>query len=287
MPRDYQKLELVKEKNDLKINKETLQENTGSLKGKLLPTDIGLLVTDYLMENFTRVMDYSFTAEMEKDFDEIAEGHKEWTKALKLFYTPFHKEIEASAEDKEYVTGERALGNDPKTGKPVIAKLGRYGPMIQIGVLEDEEKPKYAKLQSGQSIETISLEDAMTLFNLPRDLGEIEGKKVRTSIGRFGPYIQVGPTFVSLKKEDDPYTITLNRALELYELKMEADANRLIQDFGDIQVLNGRWGPYISKGKENYKIPKGTDAKTLTLDEIENIITNSVDKPKKKFPKKK
>ncbi len=284
LPRTYRKLDLSDKKE---ITKETLQENTGSLKGKLLPTDIGSLVTDYLMENFTRVMDYSFTAEMEKDFDEVAEGRKEWSNLLKQFYKPFHKEIEASEGNTDYVTGERALGMDPKSGKPVIAKLGRYGPMIQIGVNEDEEKPRYAKLQAGQSIETISLDDAMTLFNLPREIGDIGELKVKVNIGRFGPYIQVGSTFVSLKKEDDPYTITLDRAKELYSEKLEKDANRLILDFGEIQVLNGRWGPYISKGKENYKIPKNTDAKSLTLQEIEDIITNSADKPKRKFPKKK
>jgi DNA topoisomerase-1 len=272
LPRNYVKMELDATG---KIDKETLEEATGSLKGKMLPTDMGMLVNDFLLENFPKVMDYNFTAEIEKDFDEIAEGQREWKNVMDIFYKPFSKDIEESKEKKEYITGERLLGTDPATKKPVYAKMGRYGAMVQIGSNDDEEKPKYAKLQPTQSIETISLEEGLALFALPRILGNYEGNDVKASIGRFGPYVQFGSTFVSLKKEDDPYTVTLARAVELYQEKLESIANRTIQDFGDIQVLNGRFGAYIKKGSNNYKIPKGTDPRSISLDEINNIIENT------------
>ncbi|MCB9033169.1 MAG: type I DNA topoisomerase [Chitinophagales bacterium] len=281
-PRNYNQLNLDNKGN---LKTETLVENTGSQKGKLVPTDMGLLVTDYLLDNFPKVMDYSFTADIEKDFDLIADGDKNWVAVMDVFYKPFHKEIEVSADKKEFLNAERELGTDPKSGRRVSARIGRYGPMVQIGNTDDEEKPRYAKIPAHLTIETITMEDALILFQLPRTLGEFEGMQVKANTGRFGPYVQFGSTFVSLKKEDDPYTVTLDRAIELYHEKLESIAKRTIHDFGDIQVLNGRWGAFIKKGKENYKIPKGTDAYKMTMEEVMNIIENSAVAPKAKAKK--
>jgi DNA topoisomerase-1 len=226
-------------------------------------------------------MDYGFTADIEKEFDRIAEGDTDWVKMMDQFYEPFHKEVETSIAIKERVTGERALGIDPASGKPVIARLGRYGPMVQIGTAEDEEKPRFAKLQDGQSIETISLDDALELFKLPRVVGEFEGAVIKTNIGRFGPYLQHASVFVSLPKEDSPYTVTQERAIELIEKKRVDAAMKSMHVFSDgIEVLRGRFGPYIKKGKENYKIPKGMDAETITEEQCLQIIADSGE-PKK------
>jgi DNA topoisomerase-1 len=263
------------------VQKTITDESTGSLKGKLVPTDIGLLVNDYLTEHFKRVMDYGFTADIEKEFDRIAEGDTDWVKMMDQFYEPFHKEVETSIAIKERVTGERALGIDPASGQPVIARLGRYGPMVQIGTAEDEEKPRFAKLQDGQSIETISLDDALELFKLPRVVGEFEGAVIKTNIGRFGPYLQHASVFVSLPKEDSPYTVTQERAIELIEKKRVDAAMKSMHVFSDgIEVLRGRFGPYIKKGKENYKIPKGMDPETITEEQCLQIIADSGE-PKK------
>ncbi len=267
-----------------KISKVEKTEITGAEKNKLFPTDIGNLVNDFLVENFNQVLDFGFTADVEKQFDEIAEGHKAWSKMIDEFYKPFHQTVETTTKESKKVTGERLLGEDPATGKPVLAKMGRYGAMIQIGATESEEKPRFAKLRANQSIETITFDEAMELFKLPREVGEFEDKVIKVSIGRFGPYVQHDSKFVSLKKEQDPYTITHEEAVELIKAKREADANKFIAEFKehDIQILNGRFGPYIKKGKDNYKIPKGMTAETLTEAEVLEIVKGG---PAKKSPR--
>jgi DNA topoisomerase-1 len=257
--------------------REVVQESTGSLKGKLLPTDIGILVNDYLTEHFGRVMDFSFTANIEKEFDRIAEEGVDWVKVMDDFYQPFHENVEHSIAHTEKVTGERVLGEDPTSGKPVIARIGRFGPMIQIGRVEDEEKPRFASLMEGQSIHSISFDEAMELFKLPRLVGEYEGQPIKANTGRFGPYIQHGKLFVSLK-EDTPFSVDEARSIELIEIKREQEANKFISSFGDIEVLNGRFGPYIKQGKNNFKIPKGTDPKTLTEETCKAIIVATPEK---------
>jgi DNA topoisomerase-1 len=283
--REYKVFSLLEQSLNEKVKTETY----GAEKNKLFPTDIGMVVNDYLLEYFPNILDYNFTASVEEKFDNIAEGKVVWNKMIDEFYTPFHTNINEALEVSGRKSGERHLGEDPKTGKPVIVKIGRYGPMAQIGTNDDDEKPKFAGLRRDQHIETITLEEALELFKLPRDLGEYEGKKVVAAIGRFGPYVRHDGKFYSLKKNiDDPYTIELNRAIELIEEKREADKNKIINIFntddGEIQVLNGRFGPYISFNKKNFKIPKDKDAKTLTVEECIDLIKNP---PAKKSRKKK
>ena len=279
--RAYRVLTLAKD-NITKIEK---TEITGAEKAKLFPTDIGNLVNDFLVENFGAVLDFGFTADVEKQFDEIAEGHKVWTKMIDDFYKPFHQTIETTTKESKKVTGERQLGVDATTGEPVLAKMGRYGAMIQIGATEDEKKPRFAKLRANQSIETITFDEAMELFKLPRVVGQFEDKDIKVSIGRFGPYAQHDSKFISLKKEQDPYTITLDETIELIKAKREADINKFIMEFKDhdIQVLNGRYGAYIKKGKDNYKIPKGKQADLLTEAECLEIVSAG---PSKKSPRR-
>lgn len=281
--RNYSKLTLT----EGKISKKELVEIVGSEKSKLFPTDIGMVVNDYLMEQFPKILDYNFTADVEKDFDDIAIGDLEWQKMIDMFYHPFHNTIETALEISGRQSGERNLGNEPKTGKPVIVKIGRYGPMAQIGENNDEEKPQYAALRRDQHIETITLDEALELFKLPRDIGEFEGKKVVAAIGRFGPYIRHDSKFYSLKKGiDDPYSVELNRAIELIEEKREAEKNKTIGSFedekGEIQILNGRFGPYITFNKNNYRIPKGVDASKLTLQDCKEIIEKTPVKKSKR-----
>ncbi len=264
------------------IKKEKIKEKYGYEKAKLFPTDIGMVVNDFLVKYFEKIMDYGFTANVEQKFDEIAQGNEDWTKMLEDFYEPFNQNVENTLENSERSTGERLLGTDPKTGKPVYVKIGRYGPMVQIGESlsreeqkETDEKPMFAGIPKGISMNDITLEQALELFKLPRTLGEYEGKKVVVGIGRFGPYIRHDNKFVSLKKGiDDPYTIELDRAIELIEEKRKADKEKIINIFDEegIEVLNGRWGPYIKYQKKNYKIPKNTDAKTLTVDDCKKLI---------------
>lgn len=262
------------------ITSASLTEKVGTEKAKLFPTDIGILVNDFLMEHFPQIMNYDFTANIEEKFDKIAEGNEEWVKTIDNFYKPFHSNVEDTSENAERVTGERELGIDPTTGKRVIARLGKYGPMIQIGETdkdnENAEKPIYAKLLPGQSIETISLEDALTLFELPKTVGYFENKEIKANIGRFGPYVQHDKLFVSLKNID-PKKITEEEAIELILAKREQEKNKYIQVFEKegIEVLNGRFGPYIKQGKNNFKIPKTSDPKLLTLEECLEIINNS------------
>jgi len=253
-------------------------EITGAEKAKIFPTDIGLVVNDFLIKYFKAIIDYNFTAQVEKQFDEIAEGKLVWTKMIDEFYRPFHDKIEDVINTSERARGERIIGTDPATGKPVSAKIGRFGPFVQIGEMNEksEEKPSFASLRRGQSIETITLEEALKLFELPRDLGEYENKKVSVGVGRFGPYIKHDNSFVSLKKGvDDPLTVTLDRAIELINEKREQAEKSIIKVFEsdpEVKVKEGRWGPYISYKKGNYKIKKGTDINQLTLDECKKII---------------
>jgi DNA topoisomerase-1 len=258
-----------------------LTENTGVEKNKLFPTDTGTLVTRFLVEHFPDVLNYNFTAGVEEEFDEIAEGKKQWRKMLGGFYKPFHQQIEKTGKEADYVRSERLVGNDPVSGKPIYARLGKFGPLVQKGEsaksteTEGEEKPLFANLKKGQSIETITLDEALELFKLPRIVGTYEGKELKAASGSFGPYILHDGLFVSIPKTDDPITIEQDRAIELIEAKRKANREKLISDFGDVQVLNGRWGPYIAKGKENFRIPKGTDAAKLTLEEVMKIVDSS------------
>ncbi len=274
-----------------KVANEVKTEITGAEKSKLFPTDIGSVVTDFLIENFGSVLDYNFTADVEQQFDRIAEGKKEWHQMIDDFYKPFHATVETTTTEAKRATGERELGNDPVSGEPVIARMGRYGPMVQIGKQDENDetkKPRFAKLRPTQSIETITLEEAMELFKLPRVLGTADNKDVKASIGRFGPYVQLDKTFASIPKDKDPYTITLEDALTLIRAKEEANASKVIHNFEEegIQVLNGKYGPYIKKGKDNYRIPKDKSAEHLTIEEVQMIIGEQ-GPTKKSFKRKK
>lgn len=268
------------------IERTTKTEVTGREKNKLFPTDIGMVVTDFLKDHFEHIMDYHFTAEVEEQFDDIARGKINWTEMIRGFYGNFHHNVEDTLEHSDRATGERILGEHPVSGKKVLARIGRFGPMIQVGdEKEDGEKPQFASLQGTQSIHTITLEEALELFKLPRTLGDYEGDPVKANTGRFGPYVQHGKLFVSLKKEDDPMTIQLDRAIELILEKREVEANKLIKEFPgnkDVQLLNGRYGAYLKIGKDNYKLPKGTEAASLTLEECLAIAADPANAPKKK-----
>ena len=274
---------------DNQIVNEKLTENYGADKNKLHPSDIGRVVTEFLIEHFSEIMDFGFTASVEKEFDEIAEGMKNWSQMIDDFYQPFSKNVTKTLENAGRATGERALGNDPKTGKPIIARIGRFGPMVQIGEQNDEEKPRFASLSKGQNINNITLEEALDLFKMPRILGVYEDKDVKANIGRFGPYVQHLKMFVSIPKDEDVMTIELDRAIELIEAKKIADANRIIKKFEedpDTEILNGRWGPYIKSGKKNYKLPKDLeDPSKLTLEEVKHIMENQPAKGKRKAKK--
>jgi DNA topoisomerase-1 len=277
-------------KND-RIEKLQEQENTGAEKSKLFPTDLGLVVTDFLKQYFDDIMDYHFTARIEEEFDEVAQGKMVWSKMIDDFYNPFKKDVENTIENAERIRGERELGVDLPSGKKVIARMGRYGPMVQIGDVNDEEKPRFAKLKNTQSIETISYDEAMELFRLPRNLGEFEGKEVSVNIGRFGPYIAHDGKFYSLGKDFDPYTISFEQATPLIVEKREAKEQRTIKIFEKekIQLLRGPYGPYIKQGLRNYKLPKEKQdtAADLTLEEVKAIIEDVKANPPKRVPRKK
>jgi len=254
----------------------TKTEITGKEKSKLFPQDIGMIVNDFLIENFSEIVDYNFTAEVEEQFDEIALGNLKWTGMIKKFYTPFHKTVTNTLENKERKTGVRVLGNHPETGEPVTVRMGRFGPVAQIGDSGNNEKPRYASLSKSQLLETITLDEALNLFRLPRSLGEYEDGEMVVGIGKFGPYIRYKNKFFSLKKGvDDPYIITFERAVEIILEKNESDKKKVIKDFGDIRLLNGRYGPYLTKDKQNFRLPKGTDAEKLTEDDCIKIIKDS------------
>lgn len=259
-------------KNDIK---EEIKSTKNSIeKKKLIPTDIGCVVNDFLMINFSKIMDYHFTANVEKEFDEIAAGKIIWTKSIDTFYKDFIEDVEKAAQKTDKKVGERELGIDPKSGKPVYVKIGRYGAVAQIGSASDQEKPTFAALQNGQSIETITLEEALNLFKLPMNIGIFENENVSVAVGRFGPYIKYGNTFVSIPKDENPLEITLKRATELILEKRFSDKNREIKKFENegILILNGRYGPYISYKKKNFKIPKNVEPKDLTLEMCKEII---------------
>ena len=278
--REYQQLTL--QMPITKVETKTLTEITGTEKKKLFPTDIAMVVNDFLTEYFSNVLDYSFTAEVEKEFDEIAQGGKQWEKMLHDFYSQFHPKIESTGEvDRTTIQNDRRLGDDPKSGLPVIARLGKFGPMVQIGETDGEEKPKYSSLRKGQFIETLSLEEALELFKLPREVGEYEGEEIVAAIGRFGPYVRHKGKFASLTREDDPLTIGTERAVELIEAKRKLDAEKYIKVFDenpDIQVLKGRYGPYIKAGKKNVKIPKDRKPEELTLEECVTLAEAAPEK---------
>lgn len=240
------------------------------------PSDVGRAVAKFLTGHFMQYVDYDFTAKLEDELDAVAAGEAAWVPLMERFWRPFKATVEEKSEsvDRSEATGARLLGTDPKTGKPVSVRLGRYGPYAQIGHMDDEEKPKYASLRPGTSMHTITLEEALPLFNLPRTLGEVDGKTVTVAIGRFGPFAKLGDTYASLGKEDDPYTITFERAVELVRAKEEMIANRTIKTFPgtEIQVLNGRFGPYITDGEKNGKIPKDRDPASLTQAECEALL---------------
>ncbi len=272
---------LILKNNEIKVEEKA--ENTGAEKAKLFPTDIGTVVNDFLVDQFPNILDYGFTAKVESEFDDIAEGKLQWQEMMKRFYKPFHENVVVTIESAQRATGERELGTDPVTGKTVIARIGRFGPMIQIGASDDPDK-KFASLRAEQSIGNITLEEALKLFELPRKLGEWDGEQIVVSVGRFGPYAKHGSTFASLKvKEgDDPYTIEFDRAKQLIEEKRAGVIANMLLSFPErpeVQVLNGRFGPYIKSGRDNYKIPKGKDPKSLTLEEIDTIIAEAPAKP--------
>jgi len=257
-------------------------------KSKLFPTDIGTVVNDFLIEYFPDILNYNFTADVEKEFDSIADGKIEWTKSIDKFYKKFHPIVEDTMKNSERKVGERILGVDPKSGRQLSVKIGKYGPLAQIGTVEEEEKPVFASLRKEQSIESITFEEALDLFKLPRQVGEFEDKVMTVAIGRFGPYIRHDSTFYSLPKTDDPMDVTAERAIEIIEEKREVEKNRIIQTLGEngeIQVLNGRFGPYFTFEKVNYKIfPKGTDPTMLTLEKCQELIAAQPEAANKKKP---
>ncbi|MDR0713812.1 MAG: type I DNA topoisomerase [Bacteroidales bacterium] len=272
------------------VNKEIRTEITGLEKAKLFPSDIGMIVNDFLLNHFTNVMDYNFTASVEKEFDEIAEGKLDWTKMIDKFYRPFHDKVEDTVKTSERSVGERKLGVDPESGRPVIAKIGKYGPLVQIGEASDDEKPRFAGLRKNQRLDSITLEEALELFKLPRKVGQYEDKDITASTGRFGPYLLHSAKFYSLRPAtDDPLSITLERSIEVIEAKREADRNRLLKKFDedpDLLVLKGRFGPYLSYKKENYKFPANSDATLISYDECMKIVTEKSNRFGKKTAKK-
>ena len=272
---ESRKYSIITLKNN-KITAKEGKETIGAEKGKLLPTDIGIVVNDFLLEYFPDIMDYNFTATVEKDFDEIADGKKPWVNLIKDFYAEFEPQIENIVQTKsEHKVGERVLGTDPASGKPVSVKIGRFGPIVQIGSASDEEKPRFAQMKPGQTLETITLDEALNLFSLPRTLGEFEGEGVSIGAGRFGPYIKYGAAYVTLPKTYDPLTISLDEATALILEKRKAEAERVIKTFDNepaLQVLNGRFGPYIAYNGSNYKLPKNVTPAELSLEECLEIV---------------
>jgi len=273
-PRDV----IVYNLKDGQVNREVIQEKTGADRGKLVPTAAGQVVSDFLTNHFDQIVDYGFTAKVEEEFDEIAQGKLERNSMLEDFYKPFHQLItESGGIDRSTVAQAREIGIDPKTNKPVLARFGRYGPMLQLGSNENpEDKPQFAPLPAGKKIETVTLEEALHAFKLPRVLGTTtDGDDIKANIGRFGPYVQIGKLFVSIKPLD-PHTITLQEALELYKEKLKAEAEKNIADFGDgIKVLKGRYGPYITDGKKNAKIPKDTEPASITHEQAKELLASA------------
>ena len=261
---------------DGQITRSVRHEKTGAEKKKLLPENIGIVVTDFLAANFADILDYGFTAQVEESFDKVAKGRLSWDKVISDFYGPFHKEVDGSLQDQEHTRSERLIGYDPVSGKPISARIGRFGPLLQKGTSDDPDK-QFVSLRKGQLIETITLEDALQLFALPRVVGHYGDAEITTAIGRFGPYVKYDGHFVSLAKGQDPYTLTEEQAIALIEESRNKETKKVIADFPDagIQILNGRYGPYLKKGKENYRIPKKQDAASLTLEDCLAIISKA------------
>ena len=263
---------------DGKITTDKKSEVFGVEKGKLIPTDVGMVVNDFLVKYFPSIMDYNFTARVENEFDEVAKGNVVWNKEIADFYDGFHPSIsQVSSLRLERKVGERLLGNDPKTGLPVMVKIGRYGPLVQMGTADDKTKPRFASLQKGQSIETITLEEALKLFDLPRELGDFEGSAVTIGVGHYGPYVKHNGKYVSIPKDMSPTAISLDEAIELIMAQRENEAKKVLKTFDEepeLMVLNGRYGPYIVYKKQNIKIPKGKDAEALTLEECRAIVAD-------------
>ncbi len=283
-PRPYTTLTLA----DGNILTANLTENVGAEKGKLIPTDTGRVVNDFLEEYFPNIMNYNFTAGIEERFDEIAEGKLRWQNEIANFYKPFHESVEKIANLRlEHRVGERILGNDPVSGRVVSVKIGRFGPLVQIGTTDDADKPLFASLPADKSVNSITLDEALELFKLPRTLGEFEGKEVVVSAGRFGPYVKHDGKYVSIPASLSPLSITLEEAQELIEKKRQDDSNKILATYSEepgLQVLNGRFGPYIAFNKKNYKIPKGTDAASLSLEQCREIIAKQDAEPTAKKP---
>ena len=273
-----------------KITEKMGKENYGAEKGKLLPTDIGVLVNKFLIQYFESIIDYNFTANVEKEFDKIAEGKRKWNAMIKEFYKDFHQQVVSTTEHSGKFSGEKMLGIDPATGKKVYVKVGRFGPVAQIGDTESEEKPRFAGLKKDMSIESVTLEEVLKLFDFPRILGEFEGKEITVAVGRFGPYIRHDNKFYSLAKTDNPALVEYDRAVEIINEKRQKDLDNIIRTFDqdpDLRVLNGRFGPYIAYKKSNYKIPKGTEPTTLTYEQCVAIMEDPKNAPKKKATVKK
>ena len=272
----------------LKITSKTKKEMAGADKGKLIPTDIGMVVNDFLMENFPEIMDYNFTAKVEQEFDKIAEGKAEWNKEMKVFYQGFEPEVEKVMNARsEHKAGERELGIDPATGKPVFVKIGRFGPVVQIGTADDEDKPRFSQLPSDKSMETITLNEALELFKLPRTVGQFEGADVVIGAGRFGPYVLHNKKYVSLPKDENPMTITLDAAINLIQKKRLQEAQRHLKTFeedANMEVMNGRYGPYIAYNGKNYRMPKALHEKAseLTYEQCMDIVNNAPEPKRKK-----
>ena len=268
-----------------KVKEKAGKEKVGGDKGKLIPTDLGTVVNSFLMQYFRDIIDYNFTAEVEKEFDNIANGQRVWNEMLGEFYGPFHEKITDTQEKSKKFSGEKLLGQDPATGKNVYVKIGRYGPMVQLGDTGSEEKPRFAGLNKEQSINDITLEEALALFSFPRTLGEYEDSVVTVALGRFGPYIKHKNAYYALDKSDEPAGITMERATEIIEARRKEEKNRIIREFEEnkeVKVLRGRFGPYIAIGKKNYKIPKGTEPESLTLEDCIRISEDPKNEPKKR-----
>ena len=273
-----------------KITEKTGKENYGAEKGKLIPTDIGVLVNKFLIQYFESIIDYNFTANVEKEFDKIAEGEREWNAMIRDFYKSFHNQVISTTETSGKFSGEKLLGQDPATGKNVYVKVGRFGPVAQIGDTESEEKPRFAGLKKDMSIESVTLEEVLKLFDFPRILGEFEGKEITVAVGRFGPYIRHDNKFYSLAKTDNPSLVEYDRAVEIINEKRQKDLDNIILTFDedpDLRVMNGRFGPYIAYKKTNYKIPKDTNPSTLSHKDCMAIMEDPKNAPKKKVVRKK
>ena len=284
-----QEFQIITLKNN-KITDKKGKETNGAEKGKLIPTDIGILVNKFLLQYFENIIDYNFTANVEKEFDEIEEGKREWNAMIRDFYKGFHNQVVSTTENSGKFSGEKLLGIDPASGKNVYVKVGRFGPVAQIGDTESEEKPRFAGLKKDMSIDSVTLEEVLKLFDFPRSLGEFEGKEIIVAVGRFGPYVRHDGKFYSLAKTDNPALLEYERAVDIINEKREKDLNNILRTFDedpDLRVLDGRYGPYISYKKSNFKLPKGTDLSSLTYQQCMALVEDPKNTPKKRVIKKK